>query len=117
MSYLDSFYLQNHIHDELQKPLFYVHVNETDLISLGEQAVLEINGSCEPSKLRAKLFLQPDDQLSAEEEVSLKSGDVIRIFHKEAKGFLTVMERNVDLLLPKFPDFLQRQIGRIASDM
>jgi uncharacterized protein YqfB (UPF0267 family) len=44
--------------------------------------------------------------LSAEEEVSFKSGDVIRIFHKEAKGYLTVMERNVDLQLPKFHDFL-----------
>ena len=80
-------------------------------MSQGPNAVLEVNGSFEASKFRAKLFLNSSLELQMkgkDEEIksSLESGDVIRLFHKEASGYMTVFERNVDLLMPALPDFL-----------
>lgn len=49
------------------------------------------------------------------EKSSFESGDVIRMHHKEAEGFLTVFERDVELSLPQLPDFLQRQVNKIEG--
>ena len=40
------------------------------------------------------------------EKTFFESGDVLRLLHKEADGYLTVFERDVELTLPEFPDFL-----------
>lgn len=45
------------------------------------------------------------------EKQNIHSGDTVRLFHKEAKGWLTVNEKDVDFLLPDFPDFLQKQLN------
>lgn len=88
-----------------------MHVNNTDIIKGGEEAVMELNGSFEPSKFRARLFL--DHSHMSEKHLFLESGDVIRIKHDEAGGYLTVFERNVELSLPELPDFLMRQVNKI----
>lgn len=72
---------------------------------------MELNGSFEPSKFRARLFLDYTHMKKA--TVNLESGDVIRIKQEEADGYLTVFERNVELSLPALPDFLMRQVNKI----
>jgi hypothetical protein len=65
---------------------------------------LDINGSHEPSKLKAKLFIDFNHLLSA--KANLHSGDTIRLYHKEASGYLTANEKDVEMMLPEYPDFL-----------
>lgn len=57
-------------------------------------AVLEINGSHEPSKLKARLFM--DHNYLYQDKTCLQSGDPIRLFHKEVNGYLTVSPKEVD---------------------
>ena len=58
ISYLDTFYIQNYVLNSFEKPLFYMHVNSANIINDGgESALMELNGSYEPSKFRARLFL------------------------------------------------------------
>ena len=51
------------------------------------------------------------------EKSFIHSGDTVQLFHKELGGFLTVSEKEVDKYLPKFPDFLQRQINFMEHDI
>lgn len=83
-----------------------MHVNSSDIEENEELAALEVNGSYEPSKLKAKLFM--DYNYLHTERSGVHHGDPVKLFHKEAKGHLTVSQRDVDLLLPLFPDFLQK---------
>ncbi|CDW72551.1 inositol-triphosphate receptor [Stylonychia lemnae] len=108
ISYLDSFYIQNFIPDKISKPKFFVHVNTYEIQQEWNAAVLEMNGSYEASKLKARLFM--DYNYSQTDNKTFQSGDTFRLYHKEAKGFLSVNEKQVDLMLPSFPDFLQREI-------
>ena len=97
-----------------EKPKFFIHVNTLEIEGSGEEAVLEINGSHEPSKFKARLFMDHNYMQHLETNSTssniLHSGAPIRLLHKEVNGYLTVSEKEVDLLLPPFPDFLQKQI-------
>lgn len=79
-------------------------MNSVNLSKLGPEAVLEVNGSHEPSKFCARLFM--DYNHLRFDKSNFESGDVLRLLHKEADGYLTIFERDVELTLPNFPDFL-----------
>ena len=49
VSYLDNFLIQNYIKNLLEKPRFFVHVNNRELLKVGKEAVLEVNASNEKS--------------------------------------------------------------------
>jgi len=53
---LDAFHIQNFIGSDHEKPLFYIHVNNIALTKEAAEHILEVNGSYEPTKFRAKLF-------------------------------------------------------------
>ena len=50
---------------------------------------------------------------SEKEKAFIQSGDVIRLRHEEANGYITTTQIQVDELLPPKPDFLQLQINRM----
>jgi hypothetical protein len=114
ISYLDNFLIQNYIKSLLEKPRFFIHVNTRELLKVGNEAVLEVNASNEPSQFKAKLFA--DYRHLQNIRSSLHSGDVIRLMHKEANGYLTVFEKDVELGLPQLPDYLQRQVGKYSNN-
>lgn len=74
---------------------------------------MEVNGSFEPSKFRARLFI--DYNHMKYERMHFESGDVIRLKQEEANGYMTVFEKNVELSLPELPDFLSRQVNKIEG--
>lgn len=47
---------------------------------------------------------------------TLNTTERIRPFHREAGGFLTVTRRNVESILPEFPDFLKKEIIILAEE-
>ena len=59
-----------------------MHVNSADLIKHGKEMTLEVNGSFQSTKFRAKLF--QDYSHMKFEKTCFESGDVIRIHHVEA---------------------------------
>jgi hypothetical protein len=77
ISYFDTFYIQNYVLNPFEKPVFYMHVNNADIIKSGEEAVMELNGNYEPSKFRARLFL--DYHHMKVQTTYLESGDVVRL--------------------------------------
>jgi len=89
IAYQDTFYLLN-IKEETP---FYVHANVAELRKSGAEALLEINASHEPSRFRAKLFIDFNHMLLSKE--NLHTGDTIRLFHKESGGYLTSNEKDV----------------------
>ena len=104
ISYQDSFFIENYVTNRLEKPTFYVHINTSEIKENGEESILEVNGSHEASKIRARLFIDFNHLLS--DKANIHSGDTIRLFHKEAKGYMTINERDIDFVIPKYPDFL-----------
>jgi len=101
------------VHSAFEKPQFFVHVNSSDLIRTGDESILEVNGSFESTKLRARLYT--DYSHFKFERTFFQSGDVLRLQHKEARGYLTTLERDVELSLPALPDFLQREVNRYSD--
>jgi len=89
-----------------------LHVNTFKIEKHGESSVFEVNGSHEPTRIRARLFLEHELKEEAKKEnkssASIQSGDVIRLFHKEANGYLTVDDKDVEHSLPRYPDFLRK---------
>ena len=106
MSYLDNFYILNYVKSQLEKPQFYVHVNTRDLLKIGKNSVCEVNASFEPTQFKARLFI--DYKHLQYDKNHIESGDVVRLHHKEANGYLTTFEKDVELGLPPLPDFLAR---------
>jgi hypothetical protein len=106
VSYLDNFFIQNYVKSTLEKPQFYVHVNNRDLLKVGNVSVCEVNASFEPSQFKARLFI--DHKHLKYDKNHTESGDVVRLLHKEANGYLTTFENDVELGLPPLPDFMAR---------
>ena len=49
ISYLDNFYIQNYVKSRLDKPEFFLHVNNRELLKIGNECVCEVNASFEPT--------------------------------------------------------------------
>eukprot|EP00347_Sterkiella_histriomuscorum_P002968 403366109 len=111
VSYQDNFYIQNFDYDhQLDKYQFYVHVSADTLAEENIQ-IVEVNGSNEPSRFKAKLFTDLSSQ--EEDEEAINSGDTIRLLHKELDGFLTINDKDVKDYSEAFPDFLQDEINQL----
>ena len=113
MSYLDNFYIQNYVKSSLEKPQFYIHVNNRELLKIGEETVCEVNASFEPTQFKARLFISHGNLKYDKNHI--ESGDVVRLMHKEANGYLTTFEKDVELGLPPLPDFLARQVAKYPN--
>lgn len=50
---------------------------------------------------------------SQREKQHIQSGDVVRLRHEEADGYVTVSSMQIDEVLPPSPDFLKGQIRRM----
>jgi hypothetical protein len=93
---------------------FYFHIYKKPEDEFNVAKSFLLNASQEPSRLKAKLFMSHME--SEKEKTYIQSGDVIRLKHEEANGYLTTTQIQVDELLPIKPDFLQLQILRIMKN-
>jgi len=126
----EAFFLLNNESNQM----YYFHVNEEKCAgSAGVGTVLELNAGMRPTRLKAKLFLpamQHPEHIEALKEPAnlagndkdkrkdlkvINSGDTVRLFHKDAGGFIQSSERYSGnrQMFPVYPDFLQRQIKTI----
>jgi hypothetical protein len=124
ISYKDTFYLQN-VQESTE---FFMHVdirplkaNEEDELQLTEgernqlklQKLLDINAGHEPSKFKAKLFIDFNHLLN--DKLHLHSADVVQMVHKESLSILTTNARNIEITLPELPDYLKKEIKRLGG--
>lgn len=65
-----------------------------------------MNGSFEATKFKAKMYNDYNNVTT--EKFCFESGDVIRLLHKEAHGYLTTHGRDIEITLPMMPDYLDR---------
>ena len=73
-----------------------MHVNLSNLEISKSKAVLEVNGSTDTSLFKARLY-QPFDFMDQIEEPleAIFSGSVIRFFHKQSNGYLSVRKPSI----------------------
>lgn len=93
---------------------FYFHIYKKPADEFNLLKSFLLNASQTPSRLKAKLFMSHME--SEKEKTFIQSGDVVRIRHEEANGYVTTTQIQVDQLLPPKPDYLQLQINRIMRD-
>ncbi|CDW75428.1 cation channel family protein [Stylonychia lemnae] len=110
ISYQDSFFINNFIQESLEyeKPKLYVHVYTQKFTSENLNKTIEINGNNEASRLKAKLFI---DYTFSNTEDFIASADTVKLQHKELNGYLTVKEKNFDVLKNKFPQFMIEEMN------
>ena len=87
------------------KTPFYLHVFKKPDDEYNDTKTFLLNASQEASMLKAKLFMSYEDNDKA--KMFIQSGDVIRLRHAEANGYLTISQTVTDLLVPSMPDFLK----------
>ena len=95
------------------KTPFYLHVFKKPDDEYNDTKTFLLNASQEASMLKAKIFMSYEDNDRA--KMYIQSGDVIRLRHAEANGYLTISETQTDLLAPSLPDFLKGQIRRMLK--
>lgn len=83
---------------------FYFHIFKKPQDEFNVAKSFMLNASQEPSRLKAKLFMSHIE--SEKEKTFIQSGDVVRLRHEEANGYVTTTQIQVDELLPTKPDFL-----------
>lgn len=71
-----------------EKTPFFLHVFKKPTDEYNDQKSFVLNASQEASMLKAKLFMSYDDNDKA--KMYIQSGDVIRLKHAEANGYLTI---------------------------
>jgi len=74
----------------------------------GQNSVLEVNASLNPTKIIAKIF----DSGNSGDSKSLRSGDLVRIMHLDSGCFMQAdpIFSGDRSHFPAYPDFLQAEI-------
>lgn len=101
INYKDFFYIKS----LTSTTPFYFHVFKKPTEDYRDDKYFLLNASQRASSLKAKLFMSHID--SEKEKEFIQSGDVIRIKHLEANGYLTTSAVSIEEVLPSFPDFLR----------
>lgn len=93
---------------------FYFHVFKKPYDEFDDFKTFALNASQDASKMRAKLFMSYNN--SEKEKSFVQSGDVIRLRHYEADGYLTISNTMTDMIIPPMADYLKGQIRRMTRN-
>ena len=98
------------------KQNYYIHVDRLKIAQQdGQNSILEVNASLNPTKMIAKIF----DSSNSDDSKRLKSGDVVRIVHLDSGCYMQADpqftgNRNY---FPAYPDFLQAEIQALKQEV
>jgi len=80
----ESFYILNN--QSKNKQNYYIHINTSKITkSDGQNSILEVNASLNPSRMIAKIFESSDTKTNPH---TIKSGDIVRILHVDSGCYI-----------------------------
>lgn len=132
VEYEDNFIIQN----VEESTGYYIHCDSSDLYSeeqnedMKDQAkrhadylnkimhkTISVNashGDASATKWRFSRYMSYD--YNENNKDSINTTDIVRFYHREMGGYLTVTRRDVESNLPEYPDFLKKEIAILAEE-
>ena len=81
--------------------------------------VLSVNashGDINATRWMVKKYFSISVDQTDQEKSKITTMDIVRFFHREIGGYLTVTRRDVQSNLPEYPDFLKKEIVILAEE-